>query len=61
MGRIIFEGEDVEPYVLFDVDGTVMFEIVAGQYRIDRLADEACTQIGYDRTENGGDKKCNVP
>ena len=44
IGRIILEGDEVEPYVLYDVDHAVMFEIVEGQYRIDRLQDEANVQ-----------------
>ena len=44
MGRIILEGEEVEPYVLYDVDHAVMFEIVDGQYRIERLDGEANVQ-----------------
>ena len=40
IGRIILDGEEIEPYVLFDVDGVVMFEVVDGQYRIEKLAGE---------------------
>ena len=40
MGRIILEGEEVEPYVLYDVDHAVIFEIVDGQYRIEKLTGE---------------------
>lgn len=41
VGRIILEGDEVEPYVLFHVDHAVIFEIVDGQYRIEKLAGEA--------------------
>ena len=41
IGRIVLEGCEVEPYVLFDVNNVVMFEIVEGQYRIERLTGEA--------------------
>ena len=41
IGRIILEGEEVEPYVLYDVDHAVIFEIVDGQYRIERIQGEA--------------------
>lgn len=44
IGRIILEGCEVEPYVLYDVDHAVMFEIVDGQYRIERIQDEASTE-----------------
>ena len=45
VGRIILEGEDVEPYVLYDVNNVVMFEIVDGQYRIEKLEGEADVQV----------------
>ena len=45
VGRIILEGEDVEPYVLYDVNHVVMFEIVDGQYRIEKLEGEADVQV----------------
>ena len=45
-GRIILEGEEVEPYVLYDVDHAVIFEIVDGQYRIDRIQGEANVERG---------------
>ena len=41
LGRIILEGEEVEPYVLRDFDGVALFEIVDGQYRIERLKEHA--------------------
>ena len=41
IGRIILEGEEVEPYVLFHVEHAVIFEIVDGQYRIERIQGEA--------------------
>ena len=37
LGRIILEGETTEPYVLKDFKGVALFEIVEGQYRIERL------------------------
>lgn len=40
VGRIILEGEDIEPYVLLDFEGVALFEIVDGQYRIKMLAGE---------------------
>ena len=44
IGRIILEGEEVEPYVLYDVDHAVIFEIVDGQYRIKQLKESADVQ-----------------
>ena len=44
IGRIILEGSEVEPYVLRDFDGVALFEIVDGQYRIERLQGEANVQ-----------------
>ena len=44
IGRIILEGDEVEPYVLYDVDHAVMFEIVDGQYRVEKLTGEADVQ-----------------
>ena len=41
IGRIILEGEEVEPYVLRDFDGVALFEIVDGQYRIEKLKEYA--------------------
>ena len=41
MGRIILEGCEVEPYVLYDVDHAVIFEIVDGQYRVEQLKESA--------------------
>ena len=43
VGRIILEGETTEPYVLRDFDGVALFELVDGQYRIERLKDEEAT------------------
>ena len=37
VGRIILEGEPVEPYVLRYFDGVALFELVDGQYRIENL------------------------
>ena len=44
IGRIILEGDEVDPYVLYDVDHAVMFEIVDGQYRIEKLTGEGDVQ-----------------
>ena len=44
LGRIILEGEEVEPYVLYGVDHVVIFEIVDGQYRIEKLEELADVQ-----------------
>lgn len=41
LGRIILEGKDIEPYILYNVDYAVIFEIVEGQYRIEKLQGEA--------------------
>ena len=41
IGRIILEGAEAEPYVLRDFDGVALFEVVDGQYRIERLQGEA--------------------
>ena len=49
MGRIILEGEEVEPYVLYDVDHAVIFEIVDGQYRIEKLTGEGNVQEQGDK------------
>ena len=49
MGRIILEGEEVEPYVLYDVDHAVIFEIVEGQYRIEKLTGEGDVQDQGDK------------
>ena len=49
MGRIILEGEEVEPYVLYDVDHAVIFEIVDGQYRIEKLTGEGDVQDQGDK------------
>ena len=40
IGRIILEGDEVEPMRLLDIDGAVLVEIVDGQYRIERLQEE---------------------
>ena len=40
VGRIILEGEEIEPFRLLGFDGVVLFEIVDGQYRIKMLAGE---------------------
>ena len=44
IGRILLEGEEVEPYVLFHVEHAVIFEIVDGQYRIEKLTGDANVQ-----------------
>ena len=40
IGRIIFEGTDVEPLRLLDLNGSIMVEIVDGQYRVEMLEGE---------------------
>ena len=49
IGRIILEGEEIEPYVLYDVEHAVIFEIVDGQYRIEKLTGEADVQESGDK------------
>ena len=49
IGRIILEGEEIEPYVLFHVEHAVIFEIVDGQYRIEKLTGEADVQESGDK------------
>lgn len=44
LGRIILEGELVEPYVLRNFDGVALFELVDGQYRIENIEGEADVQ-----------------
>jgi len=52
IGRIILEGETVEPCKLLDLDGVVLVEIVDGQYRIERLKDEGSTKNKDDSPKN---------
>ena len=40
VGRIILEGELVEPYVLRNFNGVALFELVDGQYRIENLEEQ---------------------
>ena len=41
VGRIIFVDEEVEPYRLLDYNGACIMEIVDGQYRVEKLSEEA--------------------
>ena len=41
---LILDGKEVEPSVLFHVEHPVIFEIVDGQYRVERLDGEADVQ-----------------
>ena len=41
IGRIILEGETAEPYELRNFNGVAIFEIVDGQYRIEKLDEES--------------------
>ena len=41
VGRIILEGDDVEPLRLLDINGACIVEIVDGQYRVEKLTGEA--------------------
>ena len=43
VGRVIFDGDEVNPYILRDFNGVALFELVDGQYRIERLEDEKTT------------------
>ena len=49
IGRILLDGEWVDPYVLYDVEHAVIFEIVDGQYRIEKLTGEADVQESGDK------------
>lgn len=54
VGRIILEGDEVDPYRLKDVDGVVLIEIVKGQYRVELLKEASNESPVIRRPASGG-------